>query len=295
MNKDCIFSVWLKAEGAFAEALDAALEERDWAITSWSDADAGTVTFQEYFKAEDNAALRLAQVDELASELSDGSEYDLELKRIENRDWEEYWKRFFHTEKVSERIVIKPSWEKYDAGRDDLVIEIDPGMSFGTGQHPTTRMCLSMLDEMSTEFSGCSLVDLGCGSGILSIAAAKLGYTDITGVDHDALAVEIAIENSRLNNTAELTDLSVADMSDLSISKKYDVVVINMLASLLAKFAEPSVALLKPDAESRLILSGMLNTQYEETVKLYCGLGLKILDTYQNDQWQSAILVKHET
>lgn len=290
MGNDFLFSVYLQVGGACGDLLDAVFEERDWNMTSWQDEDSGVVTFQEYFEKEDDAVARIAEVDGLASGICRGSSYELEVKRIEKRDWSEYWKRFFHVEKVSERIVIKLSWEDYEAGSSDIVIEIDPGMSFGTGQHPTTRMCLSMLDSMSVAGGGQTLIDLGCGSGILSIAAAKMGYRDVTGIDNDPLAVKIAIENAVLNGVRDKVGLSVADMEALKIEVKYDVVVINMLASLLTRFSEPAVKLLKAEeSASRFILSGMLVSQYEDTIAVYEKLGLKVLETYERDQWQSAI------
>lgn len=287
MSEDCLFSVCLTTVSALAELLEDAFADLDCNITSWEEVDTGRVVFQEYFETEDDASLRLAVIDKVVAGLTGDLACELELKRIENRDWTEYWKRFFHTAKVSERIVVKPSWEEYQAASDELVVEIDPGMSFGTGLHPSTRMCISILDGMSSNHQGSTFADLGCGSGILSIAAAKMGYSNVTGIDNDPLAVEIADANARLNSVA--AQFTVGDMGSLRMDEQYDVVVINMLASLLSRFAEPAADILNHKSKSRLILSGMLKSQYDDTVTVYSGLGFRVLESYEQNDWKSAL------
>lgn len=144
-----------------------------------------------------------------AEELRDGVEKHLEdwqdsfqfsksivsIEKIKKEDWAHSWKKFFHVEKVSDRIVIKPSWEEYQAVEDEIIVEIDPGMSFGTGIHPTTRGCIRLLDKLSIHNMTGSIIDMGCGSGILSIVAAKLGFNPVYAFDSDLESVRITAEN----------------------------------------------------------------------------------------------------
>jgi len=118
-------------------------------------------------------------------------------RTIDEQDWSESWKEFFHPIKITKRIVIKPSWQDYDANFDDIVIEIDPGMAFGTGTHPTTALCISMIEKYMKK--GDKFLDIGTGSGILMITAARLGAQKVCGIDNDELAIDIAEKNLLLN------------------------------------------------------------------------------------------------
>lgn len=262
-----------------------------WNMVSWEEAGAECLLVEEYFETQDAATNRKAQVEKAFSQWIIGESWQINLTRIENRDWAEYWKRFFHVERISEHIVIKPSWENYNALPTDCVIEIDPGMSFGTGQHPTTRTCLQLLDSMSTDYKGTSFLDLGCGSGVLSIAAAKLGYKNILGVDHDPLAVQIATENSKKNGTANLTPFRVMDLAQLDITEEYDVIVINMLANILIEHAANVVRLLKHHPHARLIIAGMMEHQYADVSRCYNRLGCKELEMISSLEWRTVVAV----
>lgn len=281
----CVHAKVTKNEFAAAEM---ACELAEWNVVSWENVETGEVIFEEYFEDEDGAVKREAQMDELFSSILE-EEWSVELKRLESRDWTEYWKRFFHAERVTERIIIKPSWEEYEEAPQDVLIELDPGMSFGTGQHPTTRMCLSYIDEISREYEGSSLLDLGCGSGVLAIAAKKLGFSPVAGIDYDPLAVKIAEDNARKNGLGGQLSLSVQDLGSAEIDEQFDVVVINMIASLLKQFAAPAVKLLKQSDSSVMILSGMLKEQYDETYKIYNALGISMIRTKEYGEWISAL------
>lgn len=270
--------------------LDAGYESMCWNATAWEDVDFGETVFREYFEEEAVAVARIAEMNPLLEEWLDPGDWILELERLPKENWSEYWKRFFHTKKVSDRIVIKPSWENYAAMSDEIIIELDPGMSFGTGQHPTTRTCLSILDSLSRDYSGSTFLDLGCGSGVLSIAAAKLGFTNVTAIDNDPLAIEIAKTNAAINGVDDKICFIVDDLIDTRISGTFNIVVINMLANLLREFADTAKCLMSPSAHSRLIVAGMLDTQYDETMIIYNNLKFNQLHRYNNEGWSSVLL-----
>ena len=163
--------VWIEANGAFARLVEGGLEAVGFSMVSWSEADTDRVRFDEFFALEGDARARLAQVQDLLLAWSEGEHWKAGVHRLPVCDWSEAWKRFFHTERISARIVVKPSWERYEPEVGDCVVELDPGMSFGTGLHPTTRACLRFLDQQGLNRPGATFLDIGCGSGILAIAA----------------------------------------------------------------------------------------------------------------------------
>lgn len=170
------------------------------------------------------------------------------ISEVKDEDWEESWKKYYHTFKVGERIVIKPSWEDYTAQSDEIVVEIDPGMAFGTGIHASTRFCLKFLDEY---IKGDELiVDAGCGSGILSIAAIKLGAKQVWGMDIDDVAVKVAIENVKLNGLEDRIAIKSGDIVEEIKEYKPDIVLANITAEV--------VTLLIPEVSKVLSKNGYL-------------------------------------
>lgn len=177
---------------------------------------------------------------------------------VRNEDWANNWKVHFKPVRIGERLVIKPTWEEYRELPGDLVIQIDPGMAFGTGAHPTTRMCLESLERIC--FNDCggklpdSVLDVGTGSGVLSIAAALMGASHITAVDIDPEAVRVTQENLELNGVENAVSASTTDLSDLE--GEYGVVVANILAEELVRLSAGLIARVAPGGW--LILSGIL-------------------------------------
>ena len=182
---------------------------------------------------------------------------------IRNEDWANNWKVHFKPVRIGERLVIKPTWEEYQKVAGDLVIQIDPGMAFGTGAHPTTRMCLESLERICFNESGGKLpdpvLDVGTGSGVLSIAAALMGATRITAVDIDPEAVRVTRENLELNGVADVVAASTTNLGDLP--GEYGVVVANILAEELVRLADQLTAKVAPGGW--LILSGILSEKEE--------------------------------
>ncbi|MDR1617089.1 MAG: 50S ribosomal protein L11 methyltransferase [Syntrophomonadaceae bacterium] len=153
------------------------------------------------------------------------------LDTVKNEDWEENWKEYYHTFRVGEKLVIKPSWEKYLPRADDLVIEIDPGMAFGTGIHASTRFCLTLMEKYVRGFE--QVIDAGCGSGILSIAAVKLGAKNVWGMDVDEVAVRVAKENVRNNGLERFIEVRAGDIVKTVGGKRADIILANITAEVL--------------------------------------------------------------
>jgi ribosomal protein L11 methyltransferase len=191
---------------------------------------------------------------------------------VRNEDWANNWKVHFKPVRIGERLVIKPTWEEYRKDEGDLVIEIDPGMAFGTGAHPTTKMCLESIERICFNENGGKLpeglLDVGTGSGVLSIAGALMGATRITAVDIDPEAVRVTLENLELNRVAEVVEASTTPLGDLPGA--YGVVVANILAEELVRLADQLTAKLAPGGW--LILSGILTEKEQFVCDGFAGL-----------------------
>lgn len=215
-----------------------------------------------------------------------GVEATLTRESLPAADWAEAWKRFFHVERVSGRVTIRPSWEPYAPGPGEAVVTLDPGMSFGTGRHPTTRACLQLLDGLAAGDLARPVLDMGCGSGILSIAARKLGFTHVRGFDYDPDAVAVARENAALNGTE--IPFGVRDLADNL--DQGAVVLANILGPvLIAHAAEVACAVLPG---GRLIASGILDTLYPEVRAAFEAQGLREERSVLIGEWRSGLFAK---
>lgn len=191
-----------------------------------------------------------------AGEFGEGMDFgslEVTSKMDDDSEWKDKWKEYFKPSRISKSIVVKPTWEEYDNKEGYSVIEIDPGMAFGTGTHETTSLCVKMLEEYQKK--GDKVLDVGCGSGILSIAAALLGAEDVLGVDIDPVAVEVAAENIALNNVGHVARAAYGDLTK-GVDYKANVVVANLMADLVMMLAEDVAAHMLPDAY--FISSGIL-------------------------------------
>lgn len=211
-----------------------------------------------------------------------------ELSTLARADWAEAWKRFFHVEKISDRVVVRPSWEKYEAKPGEVIITLDPGLSFGTGKHATTQGCLRFLDQLAAEDVNRTVLDMGCGSGILAIGAALLGFKDVRGFDNDPDCKKVADENSAINHVS--IPFTIDDLSHAYPAS--DVVVANILAFVLIQFAPQIVGSVAKSERARLILSGILCEQYDAVKAAFEAQGLVERDSIRIENWRTG-LFKH--
>lgn len=207
------------------------------------------------------------------------------LGTLARSDWAESWKRFFHVEKISARVVVRPSWEAYDAQPGECVIQLDPGLSFGTGKHATTQACLKFLDALATENPRRSVLDMGCGSGILAIGAKLLGFAEVRGFDNDPDCLRVSNENAAINGVSipfALDDLSHANPAA-------DVVVANILAPVLIQFARQVAGSVAQGPQARLVVSGILDEQYAAVCAAYQAQGLEEVESLLVESWRSGL------
>ena len=209
-----------------------------------------------------------------------GVEAEISFAEVPDDDWMFAYRRHFKTELVSPRILVQPEWEEL------AVIKFDPGMAFGTGKHETTKACLQFIDEGAAQ--GGSFLDMGCGSGILSIAAAKLGYGPVVGFDVDQEAVDASVENAAKNRVAvEFFKYGLGGIAKKELPKA-DLVAANILGPLLIRFADEIVESVK----SRIIISGILNELYPEVLAAYEARGFKELSRKTIGEWTTGLLTR---
>ncbi len=217
-----------------------------------------------------------------------------EIRTIRQDDWANAWKKFYKPLRVGRHVVLKPSWEAYTSEPSDIVIELDPGMAFGTGLHPSTRLCIAALEERV--HAGDRVLDVGAGSGVLSIVAAKLGASEIVATDIDALAVQVTKDNAAINGVGEGV-LSVAQGSVPEQQRgRFQVVVANILAEVLVKLfdsAYDNEPLASPLAEDGvLILAGILADRADMVADAGTRHGLRLLETKREGDWVALVMCR---
>lgn len=203
------------------------------------------------------------------------------IDEVRDEDWENSWKKYYHTFKIGNRLVIKPSWEEYQVSDGEVVIDIDPGMAFGTGIHASTRFCMRFIDQYVK--GGEKIVDAGCGSGILSIAAAKLGAVQIFAMDVDELAVKIARENVVLNHLTEKIEVQAGDIVDEIHNHPADMVLANITAEVVA-FLIPEAAKVLPPG-GYLFGSGIVDSRWPGVEKQLLAHGFVVEQILTDVDW----------
>ena len=214
---------------------------------------------------------------------------ELEIKDLDSSDWENAWKAHFNLLKVSARLVIKPPWINYVAKPEEVVIELDPGMAFGTGYHPTTKMCLVALDEIVRP--GMEILDLGTGSGILAIAAARLGASSVLAMDIDPTAVKTAKRNFKAVDLMGHVRLARGTLpNSLAQESHFDLAVANISAKTIGINAQNLYLTLKPGGT--LIASGFIEDQQREIEDVLENVGFRNLKTYSEEDWVALVMSK---
>lgn len=218
---------------------------------------------------------------------SEGIKAKIETVGLSEEDWAENWKQYYHPIKIG-RVVIVPAWEKYEAAPDEITILMDPGMAFGTGTHETTRLVIGLIEKYIK--SGNRVLDVGCGSGILSIAASKLGADACFAYDIDPVAVRVTAENIKDNGASNIS-CDVSDLlSNVNREKKYDIICANIVADIIIRMA-PDVGELLAD-DGILFVSGIIDERADEVLSVLHGLGYEEIETFHENGWCASAVKK---
>ena len=227
----------------------------------------------------------------------------LQVRTLEEEDWANAWKQHYHVMRIGERTVIVPSWLEHEARPDDVILNLDPGMAFGTGLHPTTQLCLRLLERYVQP--GQRVLDLGTGSGILAIAAAKLGANPVVALDNDPIAVRVAAENVARNGVAATVrtaegslgagntmghwltgDFGAAAPHERPLAAlvpQFDLIAANLIARVLVILAADMAAALEPGGV--IVSSGIIDTREAEVVEAFAAVGLRQLERHIEGEW----------
>lgn len=232
----------------------------------------------------------------------------VETRPLPETNWEEAWKQFFHPRRVGERWVVRPTWEAYDAAPDDRVIVLDPGQAFGTGDHPTTRMCLELMEPL--DLTGRPVADVGCGSGILAVGACMMGADPVLAVDIDPIAVEVAKENAARNGVSFMAiagdGVSAIPASPLGVPQDetplaagaptvasvgtaettYDLVLSNIISATLIRIAADIAQAVTPGGA--WVVSGIIESNWSDVRETAQKVGFTLVDERHEDGWVAA-------
>mgnify|MGYP004652703395 FL=1 len=204
----------------------------------------------------------------------------LATAELQDEDWSDTWKQYFHTEKPGERVVIKPTWEEYEPKDDEVVIELDPGAAFGTGTHATTSMCIRQLEKLVKP--GMTVFDVGTGSGILSIISAKLGATDIQAVDYDDSVLKIVEENLEQNNVQDIISVAQSDLMQ-NVHGKAELVIANIIADIIIRLFDQLDEHLEQGGT--LLTSGIIEDRIEDVLAAAEAHGYGVVERLENKGW----------
>lgn len=214
------------------------------------------------------------------------------IQKLPRKNWAESWKRHFKAIEIGWRLLVKPSWIRRQPKRGQALIILDPGLSFGTGQHPTTEFCLRQIARCAGVAPRQSFLDIGTGSGILAIAAAKLGYAPVDAFDFDPQSVRVARENAKRNHVLRQIQITRADLTKLPrrAVRQYDVVCANLLANLLVAERDRILARVKPDGV--LVIAGILKREFAEVQRSYERAGWRLIASKVQKEWRSGAFTR---
>jgi len=236
-----------------------------------------------YFSKDPRIEKKYNLLEKKLEQLKDtlGLTYRISYKELDEEDWAQAWKAFFWPRKIGKKIVVKPTWREYSAERDDIVVELDPGMAFGTGTHPTTALCIELIETYLNP--GDAFLDVGTGSGILMIAAAKLGAPVVCGVDKDEIAVDIATKNLMLNRlNPEQFSVRNGNLVEETESR-YDFIAANILTYVILELLNSISKVLK--AGGIFVCSGILEENQDMVVAKMKDKGFNILEIASKEPW----------
>ena len=216
---------------------------------------------------------------------------DLQTRIVHEEDWANAWKDYYHVTHIGQRLVIRPSWRDYIPKNNEVVLELDPGMAFGTGLHPTTRMCLEQIEQRVRP--AMRVLDVGTGSGILALAAAKLGAVNVHCIDNSSVAVESAVANAETNHLGDRINVVLGVLNEAEathLSGKYDLVLANIIARVIGSIAPHLAQVLAPGGI--VIASGIIEDRRHEAEEPLLSTGFKLIEQVMIDDWVTLIMQK---
>lgn len=232
-----------------------------------------------YISPEENPAEAVSFLEERLS--AENIEHEITINECKTEDWINNWKKYWHPIPIGNRLLIKPAWEQVEDTHGRAVLNLEPGLAFGTGSHPTTRLCLEMLEDYINPAS--TVLDVGCGSGILSIAALLLGAKSAFGVDIDKLAVKTALANAKENGFEPPVFNAVSGNLSENVSGKYSVIVANIVADVIMEFTPQAVEFLKDGGV--FITGGIIDSRVEEVKTCFYEHGFDIVEHREAKGW----------
>lgn len=227
------------------------------------------------------------ELEQLGQNINIGEFFKIETTTIKDSDWENSWKDYFDILNIGEKFVIVPTWREYENEENKYVINIDPGMAFGTGGHETTSLCIKNLEKYVKPHD--NIIDVGCGSGILSIAASYLTDGEIKAVDLDKLAVDVSRENFALNNLENRITVEEASLLTKE-TKKYNVIIANILAHIIELMLDDAYNLLEDGGY--YITSGIIKDKKDELLEKMLERGFKLVEETSDNEWYSFVVTK---
>ncbi|QBD81367.1 50S ribosomal protein L11 methyltransferase [Ktedonosporobacter rubrisoli] len=216
---------------------------------------------------------------------------EMQKRVVKEDEWANAWKDYYHVTHIGQRLVIRPSWREYTPKEQEVVLTLDPGMAFGTGLHPTTRMCLEQVEQRVK--SGMHVLDVGTGSGILALAAAKLGAESVYAIDNSSVAVESASENAALNDLSARIKVVLGILDDAEAARlagRYDLVLANIIAHVIGSIAPQLAQTLAP--QGVLVVSGIIEARLHDALDPLLAAGLEQIDKVMIEDWMALILRK---
>lgn len=240
--------------------------------------------------SEEEGPVSLLKISNLLNSLKDQNlleSFSVEETSIEEKNWNEEWEKSIQVIKISEKIVIKPTFRDYTPKKDQLVITIDPKMSFGTGEHETTKLVITLLEKYIIKDS--KVLDVGSGTGILSIIAALLGAENVVGIDNDHWCMENGIENVELNNVGDKVTIKLGEIKDIE-TKPFDLLVANINKHILVELVDEIKRL--TNNTSKIILSGLLREDKKDIVELYTKKGFSLVEEKILGEWIALVFTK---
>lgn len=246
----------------------------------------GPVVIRGYLAQEGDYRAQIANIRRRINGIA-GEAVRFELNEVENEDWAVTWREHYKPFRVGKRLLVKPTWEQVETAPDDLVIELDPGMAFGCGTHPTTAACMVFLEQYLRP--GMRVYDVGTGSGILSITAARLGAGRIYAVDEDPMAVRVARENIAQNRLADQIEVGLGDLLN-RLDKPADLIVANIIAEVIIRLLPSARARLAPGGI--LIAGGISSPKKDEVLQALAAEGFKLIDSTEVKDWFALVGIR---